>query len=1275
MIQNAILPSIAGTVALVESTEEDALPGNVPMAAAADRHLLFGLLALQTGIINQGQLVAAFEAWTLDKSRKLADHLEQPGDLDADDRAAIEALVAHHLRRHGGDVEKSLAEVPVGKSTRESLARIGDPDIEATLSHVACSPGSTDADDADRTPSYAVGTTTSAGQRFRVLRPHARGGLGAVFVALDSELNREVALKQILDQHADDPTSRQRFLIEAEITGGLEHPGIVPVYGLGVHRDGRPYYAMRFIKGDSLREAIERFHADAAPKAAQGRRSLEIRKLLRRFVDVCNAIDYAHSRGVLHRDIKPGNIIVGRYGETLVVDWGLAKPLGRVEPGQDIGECTLVPSSASGSAETLPGSAVGTPAYMSPEQARGELERLGPRSDVYSLGSTLYCLLTGRPPFEGEDIGEVLRNVQRSEFTSLRQIDPSIDKALEAVCLKAMATKPEDRYASCRALAEDVERWAADEPVSAWAEPWTRTFLRWLTRHRTSVTGAAVAGIVALLGLGVVSAVQTKARNDLGRKNVELAQANRRVTKANTELTAANAAQELQRLRAEDREQQAIDAVKRFRDAVANEPELKNTPALENLRKRLLKEPLAFFRDLRDHLQADRDTRPESLARLAEAGFNLGQLTDEIGDKQDALIGLRESLTIRQRLADADPHTVAYKSDLADSHQSIGLLLHATGKSAEALKHYESALAIRRSLANADPQADSHQSKLADVLSNIGIVQRITGRPADALKSYGEALVIRRRLAEANLASDEFQSKLAASYTNVGNVLSDTGKAAESLKSHQAALAIARKLADAHSTVAAYQRDLARSRYLISALYKEAGKMADALESQEAALEIRRKLAEANPTVTAYQSDLATSYNVLGILMRFAGRPGEAMKPQETALAVWRKLAEANPTVTEFRSNLARTHQNIGLLLMVTGKPSEALKHYEPALVIVRKLAEANPTVVEFQRDLARSYNNMANPLWTVGKTAEAKRAFVSAGGVLEKLALAHPDWPDILADLGAMLSNIGAADVEERRFEEGRVRLREALAWQRKALAMGPANPAYRGYLSDNLDNLLEAARGLGDAAGVAEAKRELAMLRDTDPATPALDARLAAIVRGEQRPKSQADRLRLAQRASDKALYATAARLWGEAIQADPKLAEDRRSNHRYNAACAAALAGTGRGKDEPAPDEAARAKLRAQARVWLNTKLAGWAKVLESGPTNDRVTVVSTLQIWTNEPELATVRDPQALQRLPDAERAAWQALWVEVDELLRRPGAGGALKSAPHVGELPADPFAR
>src|SRR6516162_5483155 len=299
----------------------------------APRDLLFGLLALQNGMVTRDQLVIAFTVWTATPGRALADLLAEQGALRPEHRPLLDALADAHIKLHGGDPEKSLAALGVNRSTRESLAAAGGPEVEVSLHHVGSGSG-TDGD-ADRTASYAVGTATADGQRFRVLRPHARGGLGAVFVALDSELHREVAFKQILDTHADDPTSRQRFVLEAEVTGGLEHPGIVPVYGLGTYRDGRPYYAMRFIRGDSLKEAIEHFHTDEALRTDPGRRSLELRKLLRRFLDVCNAMDYAHSRGVLHRDLKPGNIIVGKHGETLVVDWGLAKVLGKAENGTD----------------------------------------------------------------------------------------------------------------------------------------------------------------------------------------------------------------------------------------------------------------------------------------------------------------------------------------------------------------------------------------------------------------------------------------------------------------------------------------------------------------------------------------------------------------------------------------------------------------------------------------------------------------------------------------------------------------------------------------------------------------------------------------------------------------------------------------------------------------------------------------------------------------------------------------------------------------------------
>jgi serine/threonine-protein kinase len=447
------------------------------------------------------------------------------GALDRQHHELLTALVQAHLKQHGDDPEKSLAALGSLGSVRGELEKIADPALQASLMHVRntevrhadarhtvvaqtavahVADGRTE-DDRNRTMVPQVGALTSSGQRFRILRPHAKGGIGQIHVAMDEELNREVALKEIQASHADNPESRSRFLLEAEITGNLEHPGVVPVYGLGQYADGRPYYAMRFIRGDSLRDAIARYHNVPARDRDASHRTLELHGLLGRFVDVCQAMQYAHDRGILHRDLKPGNIMLGKYGETLVVDWGLAKHVGKVESTVPSQEPTLRPAQDSGSAETLPGSALGTPQYMSPEQAAGKINELGPASDVYSLGATLYCLLTGKPPFDDLDVGTIMKRVQRGDFVPPRKVNAEVTPALEAICVKAMALRPEDRYTAPRLLAEDVEAWLADEPVSAWPEPVPQRLLRWARHHRVMTEAAALVLVIAALTATMLS--------------------------------------------------------------------------------------------------------------------------------------------------------------------------------------------------------------------------------------------------------------------------------------------------------------------------------------------------------------------------------------------------------------------------------------------------------------------------------------------------------------------------------------------------------------------------------------------------------------------------------------------------------------------------------------------------------------------------------------------------------------------------------------------------
>jgi tetratricopeptide (TPR) repeat protein len=856
----------------------------------------------------------------------------------------------------------------------------------------------------------------SPSERYALLDEIARGGMGVIYRATDTVLGREVAVKVLQEKYAPASGVARRFADEARITGQLQHPAIPAVHDLGVLPDGRPFLAMKLIKGETLEELLK---SRADPAEGRGR-------FVAAFEQVCQAVAYAHAHGVLHRDLKPANVMVGAFGEVQLMDWGLAKVLAsrererpEADPQETVAGTRVVSLRESDGSFTQAGSVLGTPAFMPPEQAVGAVGKVDQRSDVFGLGAVLAVILTGQAPFAASSAETTrVKAAQGDVAECLARLDASgAEPELVALCKRCLSPKPADRpgdggevaraVAGLRAAADERARRAELDKVRVEGEK-LATKARALERRkrRRLWAGAAAAlAVAAFGGLGAVLAVQRQANADLEAKNQELAERQAEV---------------------EDRFRLAQQAIATFHTGVSKEALLKNED-LKKLRTKLLRQAAGFYGDLEKLLRGKAD--PKSRRLLAEGYYQLAELTDKIGDKKEALALHRQALKLRRELAASGGADAAVQLELTRSLHAVGHALAATGKHAAALVTFAEARDLAVALEIASP-TDAVREAVALGHYNIGLVLSETGRPGEALAAYKKARAIRQKLAEARPTALDCQRQLASSHNSIGAVLAETGKPGEALAAYEKAREVSQKLADAARAVADYQSELAKVHNSIGAvLMDRLHKPGEALRAFKKACDIQQRLAGANPAVNTYQSDLAKYHCNIGIVLTYTGDPEEGVKEYEMARDIQQRLADANPAVLLFQSDLARTHNNMATLLMNRlHKPAEALAAFRKALAIKQKLADASPTVTQFQGDLARSHYNIGVVLWRTGKRLEALQAWKKARDLQQKLADANPTVTQFQGDLakthnsiGNLLSNMGSTAEALAAWEKAR--------------------------------------------------------------------------------------------------------------------------------------------------------------------------------------------------------------------------------------------------------------
>jgi serine/threonine-protein kinase len=1137
------------------------------------------------------------------------------------------------------------------------------------------------------------------------------GGMGEVYRSGDDGLRRDLAIKVLRAEVLGDAGAEERFLREARLTGSLQHPGIVPVHQLGRLADGRPCYTMKLVRGRTLADLLR--HESDGPE--------RLPRLLAVVEKVCQAMAFAHSKGIIHRDLKPSNVMVGEFGEVQVMDWGLAKELSHAEPAPPSDEATKDAETVGRVEEeaglSRAGAALGTPAYMSPEQAAGDWDIVDERTDVFALGAMLYVLLTGQPPYPGSSRAEVLRRARRGDLAeALGRLERcGADAALMTLCRECLALEREGRPRNAGVVTQRLaayqtevqERLRRAEVERAEAQVKARE-----ERKRRRLT-LALAVMVLLVVLGVGGGAwwwqQQRARADQAVSN-GLAQANLLADQARAaplQTDKYHQALEAAKVAAQLAETASAGSRRQARELIT---QLEQEEAAARKDRVLLAE-LLDVRGPREGPKYRSDSQGKMLAmaeptadeQFAAAFQRWGLDVDNTSPTEAAaLLKARPAVVVleviaaldewaserrRQGKAKADAQRLSDLAAILDEEpdskrrelreiMARGQLPveRALGVLSAALRPVpipvevplgQDRLRLRQLAAQTDPASEpilslltlvrallaAGEEKRAEQLLRAAIIVRpqevvlhhmlgflLTGqqppRGAEVVECFGAARVARPdlgvNLATALQLSGRKEEGLALLARLVKEAptnpflhfrqavsLAENGRLDEAIDKYHQAIALDPKYAQAHYNlgVALYhkgQLDSAMDEFRQaialdpkdSAAHTGLGLTLQAKGQLDAAMDEHRQALALDPT-------FALAHNNLGAALQAKGQLDAAMDEFRQAIALDPKYAPA--------------HNNLGNALHAKGRLDAAMDEFRQAIALDPRYAPA--------------HYNLGAALHAKGRLDAAMDEFRQAIALDPKYAPAHNNLGNVLhakGQLNAAVDEYRQALALDPRYAKAHRALGFAL------LQQGSYAPARESTL--RALELLPPDSPLRQVA--------LQQLRHCDFLL-ALDRKLPTMLTGEAIPANPSESVALAEMCQQhKKRYAASARFYADSFAAEPKLAAYLNPQHRYNAACSAALAAAGQGQDARWLPDRVVAMFRRWALVWLRDDLTAYAKLAQQNNPAVKQAIQQRLAHWRSDPDLASVRDPQAIDRLADNERAAWQALWRDVDELAKR-----------------------